>query len=54
MVTLCTTNFNIQKVCILPKQLCVFCVDLSDYVPVQHSLTCFYNRDEVCLLRCTK
>jgi len=54
MVTLCTTKFNIQKVYILPTQLCVFCMDLSDYVPVQHSLTCFYNRDEVCLLRCTK
>jgi len=48
------TELNIQKVCILPTQFCVFCMDLSDYVPVQHSLTGFYERDEVCLLRCTK
>ena len=30
-----------------------FCVDLrtnSDYVPIQHSLTGFYNCDGVCLL----
>ena len=34
----------------------VFCVDLrtnSDYFPIQHQLTGFYNRDEVCLLRGT-
>jgi len=34
----------------------VFCVDLrtnSDYFPIQHKLTGFYNRDVVCLLRGT-
>jgi len=34
----------------------VFCVDLrtnSVYFPIQHSLTCLYNRDGVCLLRGT-
>ena len=33
-----------------------FCVDLRtniDYFPMQHKLTGFYNRDEVCLLRGT-
>ena len=33
-----------------------FCVDLktnSDYFPIQHQLTGFYNRDVVCLLRGT-
>jgi hypothetical protein len=36
--------------------LYVFCVDLrtnSDYFPIQHELTGFYNRDGVCLLRGT-
>jgi len=46
--------FNIQNGCILPTQLCVFCMDLSNYVPVQHSVAGFYNRDEMCLLRYTK
>ena len=35
----------------------VFCVDLrtnSDYFPIQHWLTGFYNRDGVCLLRDTE
>jgi len=34
----------------------VFCVDLrtnSDYFPILHKLTGFYNRDGVCLLRGT-
>ena len=34
----------------------VFCVDLrtnSDYFPIQHLLTGFYNRDRECLLRGT-
>jgi hypothetical protein len=42
---------------VLPTQcIYVFCVDLrtnSDYFTVQHYLTGFYNRDEVCLLRGT-
>ena len=57
MVTLCTTKFNIQQFYVLPTQcIYVFCVDLrtnSDYFPIQHSLTGFYNRDGVCLLRGT-
>jgi len=49
VVTMCTTRFNIQQFHVLPIQcIYVFCVDLrtnSDYFPVQHSLTGFYNRD---------
>jgi len=43
--------------CVLPKQcIYVFCVDLrtkSDYFPIQHWLTGFYNWDGPCLLRGT-
>jgi len=50
-------QFNIQHFCVLPTQcVYVFCADLrtnSDYFPIQHYLTCFYNRDGVCLLRGT-
>jgi len=50
-------KFNIHKFYILPTQcIFVFCVDLrtnSDYFPIQHQLTGFYNRDGVCLLRGT-
>ena len=57
VVTICTTRFNIHKFYVLPTQfIYVFCVDLrtnSDYFPIQHELTGFYNRDEVCLLRGT-
>ena len=45
-------QFNIQQFYVLPTQLylCVFCVDLrtnSDYFPIQHKLTGFYNRDSL-------
>jgi len=47
----------LQKFFILPTHcIYVFCVDLrtnSDYFPIQHKLTGFYNRDVVCLLRGT-
>ena len=50
-------QFNIQQFYVLPTQrIYVFCVDLrtnSDYFPIQHYLTGFYNRDGVCLLRGT-
>jgi hypothetical protein len=40
VVTLCTTRFNILKICVLPTQcIYMFCVDLrtnSDYFTVQH------------------
>ena len=44
-------QFNIQQFYILPTQ-CVYvlCVDLrknSDYFPIQHQLTGFYNREGV-------
>jgi hypothetical protein len=45
------------KIRVLPTQcIYVFCVHLrtnSDYFPIQHQLTGFYNRDGVCLLRGT-
>ena len=50
-------QFNIQQFHVLPIQcIYVFCVDLrtnSDYFPIQHYLTGFYNWDGVCLLRGT-
>jgi len=57
VVTICTTGSNVQQFYVLPTH-CIypFCVDLrtnSDYIPIQHSLTGFYNRDGVCLLRGT-
>jgi len=49
------SQLNIQQFYVLPAQcIYVFCVDLrinSDYFPIQHSLTGFYNRDGECLLR---
>ena len=55
VVTLCTSWFNTQQFYVLPAQhIYAFCVDLrtnSDYFPIQHKLTGFYNRDEKCLLR---
>jgi hypothetical protein len=46
-----------MSLCALPTQcIYVFCVDLrtnSDYFPIQHQLTGFYNRDGVYLLRGT-
>ena len=46
-----------KKFYVLPTQcIYVFCVDFrtnSDYFPIQHKLTGFYNREEVCLLRGT-
>ena len=42
-------QFNIQQFYVLPTQyIYVFCVDLrknSHYLPIQHQLTGFYNRD---------
>ena len=50
-------QYNIHKLHVLPTQcIYVFCVDLrtnSDYFPIQHKLTGFYNWDGVCLLRGT-
>ena len=47
-------RFNIQQFYVLSTQcIYVFCVDLrtnSDYFPIHHLLTGFYNRDGVCLL----
>ena len=55
VVIICTTRFNIQQFYVLPTEcICVSFMDLrtnSDYFPTQHSLTGFYNRDGVCLLR---
>jgi hypothetical protein len=52
-----TARFSIRKFHFLDTQcIYVFCVDLrtnSDYFPIQHWLTDFYNRDGVCLLRGT-
>jgi hypothetical protein len=50
-------QFNIQQFYVLPTQsIYVFCVDLrtnSDYFPIQHQLTGFYNGARECLLRGT-
>jgi hypothetical protein len=55
VVTICTTRLNTHEFYVLHTQcIHVFCVDLrtnSDYFPMQHYLTGFYNRDGVCLLR---
>jgi len=44
-------QFNIQQFYALPTQcIYVFCMDLricSDYFPIQHQLSGFYNRDGV-------
>ena len=57
MVNIYTTGFNIQQFYVLPTHcIYVFYVDLrtnSDYFPIQHQLTGFYNWDGVCLLRGT-
>ena len=57
VVTICTARFNIHKFYDPPTHcIYVFCTDLrtnSDYFPIQHQLTGFYNRDGVCLLRGT-
>jgi hypothetical protein len=57
MVTMCTARFNTHQFYVLSTQcIYVFCVDLktnSDYFPIQHQLTGFYNRDGQCLLRGT-
>ena len=48
-------QFNTQQFYILPTQfMYVFCMDIrtnSDYFPIQHFPTGFYNRGGVCLLR---
>jgi len=55
VVTFCTTN--IRKFYVLPKQfIYVFRADRgidSDYFPIRHKPTGFYNRDWKCLLRGT-
>jgi hypothetical protein len=57
VVTICTNRLSLQQFYVLPTHyIDVFCVDLrtnSDYFPIQHYLTGFYNRDGVCLLRGT-
>ena len=48
--------FDIQKFCVLPKFICVFCMDLrtnSDYFCIKYSLRGFYNRGRERLLRGT-
>jgi len=51
MVTIRTTTFNTHKLYVLPTQcICVFRMDLrtnSDYLPIQHYLVVFYNRNGV-------
>ena len=48
-------QFNIRQFYVLPTHCTyVFCVDLrtiSDYFPIQHLLTGFYNRDGVFIAR---
>ena len=50
-------QFNIHQFYVLPTQyIYVLYVGLrtnSDYVPIQHYLVGFYNRDGECLLRGT-
>ena len=56
MVTICTTQFNIQISTFCPHFIYVFCIYIrtnSDICPIQHLLIGFYNRDEKCLLRGT-
>ena len=52
-----TMHSKIHKCSFLPTgRIYVFCVDLrtnSYYFPVQHKLIGRYNRDGMCLLRCT-
>jgi len=47
-------QFNSQQFCVQSTRcIYVFCVDLrtnSDYFPIQHYMTGFYNRDGMCLL----
>jgi len=43
---------TIQKLCILPTES-IYCRFSTNYYPIQHSVTGFYNRDRVCLLRGT-
>ena len=49
VVTIYTTRFNIRQLYVLPTQcIYVFSMELrtnSDYFPIQHSLSDFYNRD---------
>jgi len=48
-------SFKIHQFYVLPTQcIYVLCLDLrtiSDYFPVRHYMTGFYNRDGMCLLR---
>jgi hypothetical protein len=47
-------QFNIHQLYVLSTRfIYVFCVHLitnSDYFPLQHELTSYYNRDGMCLL----
>ena len=49
VVTICTTSLTFQQFYVLSTQcIYVFCADLrtnSNYFPIQHQLTGFYNRD---------
>ena len=57
VVTICTASLTFSNSTFCPHScIYVFCVDLrtnSDYFPIQHWLTGFYNWDGVCLLRGT-
>jgi len=57
VVTICTTSLTLSNSTFCPHScIYVFCVDLrtnSDYFPIQHWLSGFYNWDGVCLLRGT-
>ena len=57
VVTICTASLTFNNSTFCPHScIYVFCVDLrtnSDYFPLQHFLTDFYNRDSECLLRGT-
>jgi hypothetical protein len=56
VVTICTTSLTFSNSTFCPHIVFMFCVDLrtnSDYFPIQHLLTGFYNWDKVCLLRGT-
>jgi hypothetical protein len=49
--TLCTTRFNVQKVCILLTQsICVFRVDLTTKSDFLHVINRLIKLDGVCLL----
>jgi hypothetical protein len=53
LVTYCTTSLTFNNCTLCPHCIHVFCIYLStnsDFCPIQHKLTGFYNQDEKCLL----